>query len=114
AWPRPRVPPPPPSVSRCRMGIGTRREMAIKLGWPEKDVGWADLLTLASNQTGWGTYGRPDWGAFRLGKTNPNISTSGLHALIATYFPASGKTRHLTTATLAEPAVAACVMGVEN
>ncbi len=108
------IPSDPPSLFLSPLVIGMPREMAIKLGWPDKDVGWADLLKLASNQTGWGTYGRPDWGAFRLGKTNPNISTSGLHALIATYFAASGKTRDLTSATLAEPAVRGFVMGVEK
>src|SRR2546426_2946174 len=103
-----------PSLFRSPLVIGMPRDMAIKLGWPDKDVGWADLLKLASNQTGWGTYGRPDWGAFRLVQTNPNISTSGLHALIATYFAASGKTRDLTSAALGEPAVRAFVMGVEK
>src|SRR5439155_25806507 len=33
---------------------------------------------------------RPEWGPFRLGKTNPTVSTSGLHALIGTYFAAPG------------------------
>jgi Ca-activated chloride channel homolog len=103
-----------PSLFRSPLVIGMPREMAITLGWPDKDIGWADLLKLASNQTGWSTYGRPDWGTFRLGKTNPNISTSGLHALIATYFAASGKTRGLTSATLADPAVQAFVTGVEK
>ena len=103
-----------PSLFRSPLVIGMPREMAIKLGWPDKDIGWADLLKLASNQTGWSTYGQPDWGVFRLGKTNPNISTSGLHALIATYFAASGKTRDLTSATLADPAVRDFVMGVER
>jgi Ca-activated chloride channel homolog len=88
--------------------------MAIKLGWPDQAIGWSEVLKLASNQTGWSTYGRPDWGAFQLGKTNPNTSTSGLHALIGTYFAASGKSRDLTSATLAEPAVRAFVRGVEN
>jgi Ca-activated chloride channel family protein len=103
-----------PSLFRSPLVIGMPRDMAIKLGWPDKDIGWADLLKLASNQTGWSTYGRPDWGAFQLGKTNPNISTSGLHALIATYFAASGKTRDLTSATLADPAVRTFVIGVEK
>ena len=103
-----------PSLFRSPLVIGMPREMAIKLGWPDADIGWSDLLKLASNQTGWSTYGRPDWGVFRLGKTNPNISTSGLHALIATYFAASGKTRGLTSATLAAPAVQAFVAGVEK
>ena len=103
-----------PSLFRSPLVIGMPREMAIKLGWPDADIGWSDLLKLASNQTGWSTYGRPDWGVFRLGKTNPNISTSGLHALIGTYFAASGKTRGLTSATLADPAVQAFVAGVEK
>jgi len=103
-----------PSLFRSPLVIGMPREMAIKLGWPDADIGWSDLLKLASNQTGWSTYGRPDWGVFRLGKTNPNISTSGLHALIGTYFAASGKTRGLTSATLADPAVRAFVAGVEK
>jgi Ca-activated chloride channel family protein len=103
-----------PSLFRSPLVIGMPKDMALKLGWPDKDIGWADLLKLASNQTGWSTYGRPEWGAFQLGKTNPNISTSGLHALIATYFAASGKTGDLTSATLADPAVRNFVMGVEK
>ncbi len=31
--------------------------------WPRSDTGWAD-------------YGHPEWGQFKLGKTNPNYSTS--------------------------------------
>jgi len=103
-----------PSLFRSPLVIGMPREMAIKLGWPEKDIGWSTLLQLASNQTGWSTYGRPDWGAFQLDKTNPNTSTSGLHALIATYFAASGKIRDLTSATLTDPAVRGFAMGVEK
>jgi Ca-activated chloride channel family protein len=108
------VRPDSPSLFKSPLVVGMPREMAVKLGWPEKAIGWSDLLKLASNQTGWSTYGRPDWGAFQLGKTNPNTSTSGLHALIGTYFAASGKTRDLTSATLAEPAVRSFVRGVEN
>ena len=40
--------------------------------------GWADILELARNQQGWAAFGHPEWGPFRLGKTNPNFSTSGL------------------------------------
>ena len=108
------VKPDSPSLFRSPLVIGMPRDMAVKLGWPGKAIGWSDLLQLASNQTGWSTYGRPDWGAFQLGKTNPNTSTSGLHALIATYFAASGKTRDLTSATLVDPAVRAFAMGVEK
>ena len=45
-----------------------------------------------SDAEGWAAYGHPEWGPFRLGKTNPNFSTSGLSALIAQAYAATGKT----------------------
>jgi Ca-activated chloride channel homolog len=108
------VKPNSPSLFRSPLVIGMPREMAVKLGWPDEAIGWSKMLQLASNQTGWSTYGRPDWGAFQLGKTNPNTSTSGLHALIGTYFAASGESRGLTSAKLADPAVRSFIRGVEN
>ena len=52
-------------------------------------VGFSDILDLARNQQGWGAFGHPEWGPFKLGKTNPNFSTSGLAALIAQRPPPS-------------------------
>ena len=49
---------------------------------------------------GWAAYGHPEWGAFKLGKTNPNFSTSGLSALIAQAYAATGKTRDLSSEDL--------------
>ena len=63
--------------------IAMPQPMAEALGWPDKALGWSDILALATDQAGWAKYGHPEWGPFRLGKTNPNFSTSGLHALIA-------------------------------
>ena len=34
--------------------------------------------TWPATPQGWGAFGHPEWGPFRLGKTNPNFSTSGL------------------------------------
>ena len=63
--------------------IAMPEPMADALGWPEEPIGFADILALARDQGGWGSYGHPEWGQFRLGKTNPNFSTSGLSALAA-------------------------------
>ncbi|MEX0767087.1 MAG: extracellular solute-binding protein [Microthrixaceae bacterium] len=79
--------------------------MAEALGYPEKPVGWADILRLAQSPTGWADYGHPEWGPFRLGKTNPNYSTSGLSALIAQTYAATGKTSDLSSEDLASPSV---------
>jgi Ca-activated chloride channel family protein len=93
--------------------LGMPEPMARALGWPESDIGWSDILELASNPDGWGSRGHPEWGAFRLGKTNPNFSTSGLSATAAIYYAATGKTSGLTEADLRNPTVLNFVRGVE-
>ncbi|CAN5552955.1 substrate-binding and VWA domain-containing protein [soil metagenome] len=85
--------------------IAMPQPMAEALGYPDKPIGWADILALAQSPTGWADYGHPEWGPFRLGKTNPNYSTSGLSALIAQTYAATGKTTGLSAEDLANPAV---------
>ena len=76
--------------------IAMPQPMAEALGWPEADIGWTDILELANSEEGWQAFDRPEWGPFRLGKTNPNFSTSGLAALIAQSYAAAGKTKDLS------------------
>ena len=89
------------------------RPMAEALGWPEAEIGWADVLALSQNLDGWGAYGHPEWGAFRLGKTNPNFSTSGLSATAAIYYAATGKTSGLTLDDIGSSQTGEFVRGVE-
>jgi len=83
--------------------IAMPRPMADALGWPEEQIGFADILALSQDPAGWAAYGHPEWGEFRLGKTNPNFSTSGLSALIAQAYAANGKTEGLSVEDLAKP-----------
>jgi Ca-activated chloride channel family protein len=85
--------------------IAMPEPMATALGYPETPIGWSDILELATSDTGWAEYGHPEWGSFRLGKTNPNFSTSGLSALIAQTYAATGKSTGLSAEDLANPAV---------
>jgi Ca-activated chloride channel homolog len=94
--------------------IAMPQPMAEALGHPAEAIGFADILELARNPEGWGAVGHPEWGPFRLGKTNPNFSTSGLSALIAQYYAATGKVRGLTTEDLGRPEVAEFARGVES
>ena len=94
--------------------IAMPRPMAEALGYPDTPIGYADILKLAQDPAGWGGKGHPEWGPFRLGKTNPNFSTSALSATIAQYYAATGKTRDLTAEDLARPEVDAFARGVEN
>src|SRR5690606_5141662 len=85
--------------------IAMPRPMAETLGWPSESIGWRDVLELATSPDGWAGLGHPEWGPFKLGKTNPNFSTSGLSALIAQNYAATGKTRDLTIEDLDQSAV---------
>jgi Ca-activated chloride channel family protein len=85
--------------------IAMPRPMAEALGWPDAELGWQDVFDLVQNPEGWAAYGHPEWGAFLLGKTNPNFSTSGLNALIAQTYAATGKTDGLSMEDLARPEV---------
>ena len=102
------------NVAFSPLVIAMPKPMAVALGWPSKQLGWSDLLTLARDPAGWGRVGHPEWGAFRLGKTNPNLSTSGLNALVGTYFAATGSSDDLTVARLKDPIVVDFVKGVES
>ncbi len=94
--------------------IAMPRPMAEALGWPEESLGFADLLELVNDPEGWGSVGHPEWGPFRLGKTNPNYSTSGLNFTIAEYYAATGKTSGLTTEDLARPAAVDFATQIES
>lgn len=94
--------------------IAMPEPMAKALGWPDEPIGFADILALAKDKEGWATYGHPEWGEFRLGKTNPNFSTSGLSALVAQAYAANGKTSGLSIEDLQKPTTAAFAQGVES
>jgi Ca-activated chloride channel family protein len=88
--------------------------MAEALGWPDQPIGFADIVELANDPDGWASVGHPEWGPFRLGKTNPNYSTSGLNFTIAQYYAATGKTSGLTTEDLSRPEAVEFARDVES
>ena len=94
--------------------IAMPKPMADALGYPAKPVGYSDLLALAKDPTGWASKGHPEWGSFKLGKTNPNFSTSGLSATIAQYYAATGKSTGLTLEDLKRDDVRAFATSIES
>ena len=53
------------SIARAFIGIVTYKEMAECLGWPDKELGYADILELRSDPDGWSKYpcAEPSWGS---------------------------------------------------
>jgi Ca-activated chloride channel homolog len=94
--------------------IAMPQPMAEALGWPDEPIGFADIVELANDPDGWASVGHPEWGPFRLGKTNPNYSTSGLNFTIAEYYAATGKTSGLTTEDLDRPDAVEFARNVES
>ena len=70
--------------------IAIWKPLARALGWPNRAIGWQDILALATSTRGWAAYGHPEYGPFKLGHTNPDISTSGLSAVASEYYAVTG------------------------
>ena len=94
--------------------IAMPEPMAAALGYPDEPVGFERIIELANDPEGWASVGHPEWGPFRLGKTNPNYSTSGLNFTIAQYYAATGKTSGLTTEDLRRPEAVQFATDVES
>ena len=102
------------SVVATPIVLAMPEPMAKALGWPDAAIGWSDLLNLAKDPGGWASKGHPEWGRFKLGKTNPNVSTSGLSATVGMFVAATGTSSDLTLDTMKDPHVREFVTGVEQ
>ncbi len=83
--------------------IAIRRPMAEAMGWPGKDLGWADVLEIARN--GWKTAGHPEWGSLRLVLGNPNLSDAGMHATVSASLAILGNSKGLNEEDFRSPAL---------
>ena len=99
------IPAESPSLVRTPLVVAMWEPEARALGWPKKPIGFAQIFGLATSKRGWAGYGLPTFGAFKLGHTNPDFSTSGLSFVAAEYYTATGKTEGLTVADVDLPRV---------
>lgn len=103
-----------PSLVRTPLVIAMPEPMARALGWPDKALGWSDILAEANSAEGWAAHGHPEWGRFKFGQTNPDFSTSGLSATAAEYLVGAGKTEGLTLSDVTRPEVRSFVTGIQQ
>ncbi|TAK21266.1 MAG: VWA domain-containing protein [Chloroflexota bacterium] len=97
------------TIATTWIGIATFREMAECLGWPRREIGFADIVALRSDPRGWRAYpcAKAEWGKRPLvAFTDPLTSTTGRSVLFSLYAIAAGKTpEQLTAADVANPDV---------
>ena len=94
--------------------IAMWKPMAEALGWPNKPLGWSDILDLARDSRGWAAHGHPEWGPFRFGHTHPESSNSGLISIFAEAYAATGKKAGLTVQDVESPKTAQFIAGIES
>jgi Ca-activated chloride channel homolog len=103
-----------PSLVRTPLLIAMWEPLARALGYPKQKVGFKQILALALSKKGWADYGEPQFGQFKLGHTNPDFSTSGLDAVAAEYYAATGKQEGLTVAEVNEAKVRQEIKDIER
>jgi Ca-activated chloride channel family protein len=109
-----------PSIAHSPLVIGMPAQMAMALGWPNRQIGWSDVLGLLTERDAWAARGHPSWGSFKLGQTDPTISTSGLHAFIGIVSAAveardgSNSPVPISESDVSDPRVVDFVRGVEG
>ncbi|WP_162466075.1 substrate-binding domain-containing protein [Streptomyces taklimakanensis] len=78
-----------PSIARTPVVLAMPATVAEKLGGPE-GIRWSTLEKMAGDPDAWQEATDGEAGTFKLGKTNPNYSTTGLATLLHSYAAAAG------------------------
>ena len=101
------------SIVRPVIGIVTYEEMARCLGWPEKEIGFADIIALRNDPQGWASYpcAKAEWGTRPLvAFTDPTTSSTGRSLHLALYSIAANKSpQDLTVDDVHDPVFVAYV-----
>jgi Ca-activated chloride channel family protein len=103
-----------PSIVRTPLVIAMWEPFARALGWPRKQLGFEEVIRLARSNQGFAEFGHPEFGSFKLVHTNPDFSTSGLEAVVAEYYAATGKKEGLTEEDVAGSRARAVVRDIER
>lgn len=105
-------------LARTPVVIAMYQEMAQALGWPQRSLGWSDIIELADRPEGWGAVpgARAEWGTKPLlAWTDPSVSSTARSALFAAYSAAAGvPAERLTEADLDRPEVQSYVRRLQG
>jgi Ca-activated chloride channel family protein len=106
------------TVAKSFIGIVTYENMARALGWPEKEIGYADIIALRKNPQGWASVpgARAEWGQEPLfAFTDPITSTTGRSLLFGLYGIGASKTpEQLTTTDVTDTKVTDYIKDFQN
>jgi Ca-activated chloride channel homolog len=73
----------PPSLARTPTVIAMPKPLADAAKMLDAPLSWRQIVDKLSSSKGWQMYNHPEWGAFKVGLSDPQGSTPGLLALMA-------------------------------
>jgi Ca-activated chloride channel family protein len=95
------------SIATTWIGIATFKKMAECLGWPNRELGYADIIALSADPAGWSAYpcARAEWGRRPvIAYTDPHSSSTGRSVLFTLLSIATGRPpREFTAEAVADP-----------
>ena len=103
-----------PPLAISPVVIAMWRPEAEALYRVHKVISWHDIASLSTDPRGWAAYGHPEWGAFKFSHTRPDLSNSGLDAVIAENYAESQELQGLTLADVNSSRTQAFVANVES
>ena len=72
-----------PSLARTPTVIAMPKQLATAAGMTSGQLTWQQIITKLNAPAGWKAYNHAEWGAFKVGLSDPQASTAGLLALMA-------------------------------
>jgi Ca-activated chloride channel family protein len=105
-------------IALTYIGIVTYRDMAECLGWPNREIGYADIIALREDPQGWGSYScaRAEWGQRPLvAYTDPTTSDTGRSVLLSLYaIAADSSPEQLSVDDVTKPEVVGYLKRFQN
>jgi Ca-activated chloride channel homolog len=106
------------TIAKSYIGIVTYEDMARALGWPEKEIGYGDIIALRKNPQGWASVpgAKAEWGQEPLfAFTDPITSTTGRSLLFGLYGIGASKTsEQLTSSDVTDAGVTDYIKDFQN
>ncbi|VXA97547.1 VWA domain-containing protein [Microbacterium sp. 8M] len=97
------------SLGQSAIVLAMPKPLADAIGWTKKAPTWSEVFAASAKKDVWSKLGHPEWGAFKLGKTSPQVASSGEAALLASFGAASGSVGGVTASEMADPKILAAV-----
>ncbi|MBS1697497.1 MAG: substrate-binding domain-containing protein [Actinobacteria bacterium] len=93
------------SIGQSPIVLAMPKPLADAIGWTKNAPTWSEVFAASAKKDVWSSLGHPEWGAFKLGKTSPQVASSGEAALLASFGSAGDDVGKVTAKQMADPKI---------